>query len=208
MRCGKDVRRDMVNGKENPKVDAFLDRQTRWQPEMKRLRAIALGCGLDEEIKWGKPCYVAGGNNIVLIQGFTKYCALLFFKGALLEDPGGILQKVGPNSRIGMQARFTDVNEIDAQTPTLKACVRQAIEVERSGAEVDLEQAEPRAVPEELQQRLDQDPALRAAFDALTPGRQRGYLIYFSDAKQSKTRSSRIEKYVPRILDGLGLHDA
>lgn len=191
----------------NPKVDAFLGRQTMWRPEMQALREIALDCGLTEAIKWGKPCYTDDGSNIVLIQGFKAYCGLLFFKGALLDDPESILSDVGPNSRIGKQARFTDVGQIDAKSAALRACIEQAIEVERSGAKVDLEPANILTAPEEFQQQLDGDPALRAAFEALTPGRQREYLLHFSGAKQSTTRTARVEKYIPRILDGLGMRD-
>ncbi len=197
----------MSNGKSNPKVDAFLSRQTQWRPEMEALREIALGCGLAEEIKWGKPCYTDDGDNIVLIQGFKAYCAFLFFKGALLDDPGGILSDVGPNSRIGKQARFTDVEQIVAKTPALKKCIEQAIEVERSGAKVEVEPADDLTAPEEFQAMLDADPALRTAFEGLTPGRQREYLLYFSGAKQSKTRTARAEKFIPKILDGLGMRD-
>ena len=192
----------------NPKIVAFLARQTMWQAEMEQLRAIALGCGLTEEVKWGKPCYTDGGANIVLIQGFKAYCAFLFFKGILLDDPDGILDQVGPNSRIGRQARFTDLEQIVAKTPALEAVIRQAIEVERSGAEIDLTEEDDLAAPDEFQRKLDDDPALRAAFDELTPGRQREYLLYFSGAKQSKTRAARVDKYIPQILDGLGMRDA
>ncbi len=197
----------VTNPTTNPKVDAYLARQTQWKAESEQLRAIALGCGLTEDMKWGKPCYTDNGGNIVLIQGFKAYCALLFFNGALLDDPDGILVKVGANSRIARQARFTDVEQITARTGALQACIQQAIEAHRSGKTVDLDAEEPTAMPEEFQQRLEGDPALRAAFAGLTPGRQREYLLYFSGAKQSKTRADRVEKYVPRILDGLGMRD-
>jgi uncharacterized protein YdeI (YjbR/CyaY-like superfamily) len=174
---------------------------------MEALREIALSCGLTEEMKWGKPCYTDGGSNIVLIQGFKAYCGLLFFKGYMLDDPEGILSDVGPNSRIGKQARFTDLAQIRERSAAVKACIEQAIAVERSGAAAELEQND-LPVPEEFQQKLDEDPALRAAFEALTPGRQREYLLYFSGAKQAKTRAARVEKFIPHILDGLGMRDA
>lgn len=191
----------------NPKVDAFLGRQTAWRPEMEALREVALDCGLTEEIKWGKPCYTDDGSNIGLIQGFKAYCALLFFNGALLDDPKGTLDDVGPNSRIGKQARLTDVAEIAARSVALNACIEHAIEVERSGVKVELDEVNALTAPEEFQQKLDDDPALRAAFEALTPGRQRAYLLYFSEAKQSTTRIARVEKYIPQILEGLGMRE-
>ncbi len=174
---------------------------------MEKLRSIALRTGLAEDLKWGKPCYTLDGANVVLIQGFKAYCALLFMKGALVQDPSDLLVKVGENSRIARQARFTDVVEIVAAEPALTAAIESAIDVERSGEKVDLEATDDVVAPEEFQTVLDADPALRAAFDALTPGRQRAYLLHFNGAKQSKTRAARVEKCIPQILDGLGLND-
>lgn len=198
----------MASEQKSAKVDAFLAQQTSWRDEMEALRRIALGSGLSEEIKWGKPCYAIDGGNVVLIQGFKAYCALLFFKGVLLDDPQGILVAVGKNSRFAKQARFTSVEQIDQNATALSACIEQAIELERSGAKVEIDETTAPEVPTELQERLDDDPALREAFAALTPGRQREYLLYFSGAKQSTTRTARVEKCTPRILDGLGLRDA
>lgn len=190
----------------NPKVDKFLNRAKEWPEEMEQLRKTCLDCGLTEALKWGKPCYSFRKNNIVIIQPFKKSCALMFFKGVLLEDPEGILEKPGKNSRIARRIPFTCVREIVEMEPTLKAYIAEAIEVEKAGLEVDVEEkTEP--VPEEFQKKLDENPALKTAFEALTPGRQRGYLLYFSGAKQSKTRERRVEKYIPNILNGKGLND-
>lgn len=197
----------MTTSTPNPKVDWFFDKATQWQPELRALRDIALGTGLAEELKWGHPCYTDQGANIVLIQGFKGYCALLFPKGAALEDPDGILVKVGENTRFARQARFTDLSEIETLAPVLATYIQAAVEAERSGVEIELDEAGDAPVPVELQERLDADPALRAAFFGLTPGRQRAYLLYFNGAKQAKTRASRVEKSIPRMLDGLGLND-
>jgi uncharacterized protein YdeI (YjbR/CyaY-like superfamily) len=197
----------MTTSKPNPKVDWFFDKSTQWQPELRTLRDIALSTGLTEELKWGHPCYTDNGKNIVLIQGFKGYCAFLFNNGAVLNDPEGILVKVGENTRIARQARFTDLAEIEAAAPVLRDYIQEATEAARAGLKVDLDEADATPVPEEFQAQLDADPALRAAFDGLTPGRQRAYLFYFNGAKQSKTRASRVEKSVPRILDGLGPDD-
>jgi uncharacterized protein YdeI (YjbR/CyaY-like superfamily) len=194
-----------MSGK-NPKVDAVLRKATQWQKETEELRRIILGCGLTEELKWSKPCYAHEGGNIVVIQGFKAYCAVLFFKGALLKDPKGILIKTGKNTIVGRQIRFTDVQEIVKKEAVLKSYIRRAIEVEKSGLKVEVEKA-PVAVPIELQKKLEGNPALKTAFEALTPGRQRGYLFYFSQPKQSKTREARIEKCIPLIFDGMGLMD-
>ncbi len=191
----------------NPKVDAFIARQTQWKPEMEKLRAISLNSGLEEAVKWGKPCYTLDDANVVLIQGFKAYCALLFMKGALVEDPDHILVKVGENSRIARQARFTDVAGIEAIESSLIAAIESAIAVERSGEQVDLAATDDVVAPEEFQIAIDADPALRSAFEALTPGRQRAYLLHFNGARQSKTRTSRVDVCIPRILDGLGLND-
>ena len=191
----------------NPKVDAFLARAQKWPKEMKKLRAIALDCGLTEEIKWGKPCYSFEGKNIVVIQGFKEYCAFLFFKGYLLSDNKGILVKTGENTVVGRQARFTDVKEIAKVEPVLKAYIYEAIELERSGAKLPPKKEAPLALPEEFQQKLATMPALKKAFNALTPGRQRAYSFYFSQPKQSATRTSRVEKCLQQILHGKGLND-
>ena len=197
----------MPDSNTNPKIDAFIERQTQWKPEMEMLRNIALRTGLVEDVKWGKPCYTLDGANVVLIQGFKAYCALLFMKGALVEDPSDILVKVGENSRVARQARFTDVAGIVAAEPALTAAIERAIAVEQSGEKVDLDATDEVCAPEEFVAALDSDPALRTAFDALTPGRQRAYLLYFNGAKQAKTRATRVDKCIPQILDGLGLND-
>jgi uncharacterized protein YdeI (YjbR/CyaY-like superfamily) len=199
--------------KMNPKVDGFLRRAKKWQPEMEQLRRISLGCGLTEELKWGKPCYTfpatAGRqkSNIVLIHGFKEYCALLFFKGALLKDPKGILVQQTENVQAARQIRFTNVREIVEMEPLLKAYIHEAIEVEKAGLEVSYKKTSEFKIPGEFENQLDKTPALKAAFDALTPGRQRGYILYFSAPKQSKTRELRIEKCVQQILNGKGLND-
>jgi uncharacterized protein YdeI (YjbR/CyaY-like superfamily) len=192
--------------KMNPRVDAYISKAKKWQPETEKLRSILLSCGLGEELKWGKPCYTFQGSNIIVIQGFKAYCALLFFKGVLLKDPHGILIKTGVNTRVGRQIRFNDVREIVKRETVLKAYIHQAIEVEKAGLKVELKN-DPVPVPEELKNKLGAIPALKTAFAALTPGRQRGYIFYFSAAKQSKTRESRIEKCMPQILKGKGLND-
>jgi uncharacterized protein YdeI (YjbR/CyaY-like superfamily) len=190
----------------NPKVDAYIRSDRKWRKETEKLRAISLGCGLTEELKWGKPCYAFEESNVVLIQGFKEYCALLFCKGALLKDPKGILKRIGEHTQAARQARFTHVREIAELEPTLKAYIHEAVEAEKAGLEVPLKR-NPEPIPKELQDKLDETPSLKAAFFALTPGRQRGYILYFSAAKQSKTRESRIEKCRRRILDGKGLND-
>ncbi len=188
----------------NPKVDAYLRKAEKWQKEMEKLRRISLDCGLTEELKWGKPCYTFQQSNIVIIQGFKEFCALLFCKGALLTDPKGILKKFGWQA--ARRIPFTNVREIVEMEPILNAYIYEAIEMERAGLKVNFKKdLEP--IPEELQKKLDEIPALKAAFEALTPGRQRGYILYFSRAKQSKTRESRVEKCVPQILKGKGLND-
>src|SRR6266496_3841791 len=188
----------------NPKVDFFFSKAKKWQEEMEKLRRISLDCGLTEELKWGKPCYTFQKSNIVIIQGFEEFCALLFCKGALLNDPNGILKKFGWQA--ARRIPFTNVREIVEMEPILKAYIYEAIEVEKAGLEVNYKK-NPEPIPEELKNKLDDIPALKAAFDALTPGRQRGYILYFSGAKQSKTRESRVEKCVRQILKGKGLND-
>lgn len=191
----------------NPKVDTFLNRATKWREEFEKLRSIILGFPLTEELKWGKPCYSFQGGNVVLIHGFKQYCAILFFKGALLKDPKGILVQQTENVQAARQVRFTNVREIAQLEPALKAYISQAIEAEKAGLEVSYKRTSEFKIPTEFQSRLDKTPALKTAFTALTPGRQRGYLLYFSAAKQSKTREARIDKCTPQILKGKGLND-
>lgn len=191
----------------NPKVDAFLRRAKQWREEFELLREIILKTELTEDLKWGQPCYTLNGKNVVLMHGFKDYCALLFMKGALLKDPKGILISQTENTQATRQIRFTSANEISKLRPALKAYVKEAIAVEKVGLKVKLKPTEAFAMPDEFKAKLAKNSRLRAAFEALTPGRQRGYLLYFSDAKQAKTRESRIEKYTQQILDGLGLND-
>jgi uncharacterized protein YdeI (YjbR/CyaY-like superfamily) len=191
----------------NPKVDWFFSKDTKWQKEYEKLRSIILDCGLSEELKWGCPCYTFEKRNIVLIHGFKEYCALLFFKGALLNDPNGITIQQTKNVQAARQIRFTNIKEIVEMERTLKAYIYEAIEVEKAGLKVDLKKTTEFKIPEEFQKKLNKMPALKKAFDALTPGRQRAYIFYFSQPKQSKTRESRVEKYTPQILRGKGLDD-
>jgi uncharacterized protein YdeI (YjbR/CyaY-like superfamily) len=191
----------------NPKVDGYLRKAKKWQEEFKKLRMIILDCGLTEELKWGQPCYTFEKSNIVLIHGFKEYCALLFFKGALLNDPNGILIQQTENVQAARQIRFTNVREIVKMEPILKAYIYEAIEVEKAGLKVNYKKTADFKIPEEFQKKLDEIPALKTAFDALTPGRQRAYIFYFSAPKQSKTRESRVEKCMQQILNGKGLND-
>ena len=191
----------------NPKVDGYIRKNKRWLAELEKLRTIVLDCGLTEDVKWKSPCYMFEDSNIVLIHVFKEYCALLFFKGALLNDPIGILIQQTKNTQAARQIRFTHVDEIDELEPLLKAYIQEAIEVEKAGLEVNFKETSDFDMPEEFQKKLDENPALKTAFEALTPGRQRGYLLYFSAAKQSKTRASRVEKCIPQIFDGKGLND-
>jgi uncharacterized protein YdeI (YjbR/CyaY-like superfamily) len=197
----------MTKSAPNPKIDWYFDKAEHFRPEQRRLREIALNTGLTEELKWGHPCYTDDGKNIVLIQGFTGYSAFLFPNGAVLKDPEGILVKIGENTRIARQARFASVEEIEQLAPVLTNYIQEAVEAARAGLTVALEDAGETPIPIEFQTALDSDAALRSAYEALTPGRQRAYLIYFNGAKQSKTRESRVEKSIPRILDGLGMND-
>jgi uncharacterized protein YdeI (YjbR/CyaY-like superfamily) len=197
----------MAKSKENPKVDWFFGKAGRWQEETEKLRTIVLETGLTEELKWGCPCYAHNGSNIVLIHVFKEYCALLFFKGALLKDSKGILVQQTENVQSARQLRFTDVKEIVSMKATIKAYVFEAIELEKAGLKVNFKTTKQFTVPEEFQTKLDKMPRLKNAFDALTPGRQKGYLLYFSSAKQSKTREERVKKYVKQILAGKGLDD-
>jgi uncharacterized protein YdeI (YjbR/CyaY-like superfamily) len=196
-----------TKAKPNPKVDFYFNKPQQWQEEIKKLRRIVLDCGLSEELKWGCPCYTLQDNNIVLIHTFKEYCALLFVKGALLKDVEGILVQQTKNVQSSRQVRFTDVKEIKKREPGLKAYIKQAIDVEQAGLKVHLKKTKDFPVAEEFQNKLDDNPHLKTAFDALTPGRQRAYLLYFSAPRQSKTRESRIEKCTPQILNGKGLND-
>jgi uncharacterized protein YdeI (YjbR/CyaY-like superfamily) len=191
----------------NPKVDGYLRKAKKWQEEMEKLRKIILDCGLTEELKWGHPCYTFQKSNIVLIHGFKEYCALLFFKGALLKHANGILIQQTENVQAGRQIRFTNVRGIVEMEAILKAYIHAAIEVEKAGLKVNFKKTTEFIIPEEFQKKLDEIPALKAAFNALTPGRQRGYILYFSAPKQSKTRESRVEKCMQQILNGKGLND-
>jgi uncharacterized protein YdeI (YjbR/CyaY-like superfamily) len=193
--------------KMNPKVDFFFSKATKWQKEIKKLRTIVLDCGLTEELKWGCPCYTFKKSNIVLIHTFKEYCALLFFKGALLHDVRGILVQQTKNVQAARQIRFNNVRDIVEMETILKAYIDQAIEVEQAGLKVNYKKTSDFTIPDEFQNKLDKFPRLKTAFDALTPGRQRAYIFYFSQPKQSKTRESRVEKYMPQILKRKGLDD-
>jgi uncharacterized protein YdeI (YjbR/CyaY-like superfamily) len=191
----------------NPKVDWFFDKDTKWKKEYEQLRTIVLDCGLIEELKWGCPCYRFENSNIVLIHGFKEYCALLFFKGALLNDVNSILIQQTENVQSARQIRFTNLKEIVKMEKILKAYIYEAIEVERAGLKVKLKKTSEYKIPEEFQNKLDKNKALKKAFEALTPGRQRAYIFYFSQPKLSKTREARVEKYMQQILDGKGMDD-
>ena len=191
----------------NPKVDWFFEKESQWQESYALLRTICLSTGLTEELKWGQPCYTLGKSNIVLIHGFKEYCALLVFKGALLRDQHGILIQQTENVQSQRQLRFTSAAEISDQAAIIKAYIKEAIEVDKAGLKVELKKTSDFKVPGEFQYKLDHIPELKAAFEALTPGRQRGYLYYFSQAKLSKTRAERVEKFIPKILGGKGLED-
>jgi uncharacterized protein YdeI (YjbR/CyaY-like superfamily) len=191
----------------NPKVDFFFNKAKKWQKEFKKLRAIILDCQLTEELKWGVPCYTFQKSNIVLIHGFKEYCAILFVKGALLKDDKGVLIQQTENVQAARQIRFTDVSEIVEMEPILKAYIQEAIQVEIAGLKVNLKKPSEFTMPDELISKLEEVPGLQDAFDALTPGRQRAYILYFSQPKQSKTREARIEKCTPQILKGKGLND-
>jgi uncharacterized protein YdeI (YjbR/CyaY-like superfamily) len=191
----------------NPKVDAHIRKAAKWQEEIEKLRAIILDCGLTEELKWNIPCYTLRGKNVVGVQGLKEHCALAFFKGALLADPRKILVKPGENSQVGRWIKFTHVREIVKLESILKTYIGEAIEVEEAGLKVRLKTIEEHKIPDELQNKFDALPAFKTAFRALTPGRQRAYILYFSAARQSNTRVSRIQKYMPQILEGKGLND-
>ncbi len=193
--------------KKNPLIDAFLDRASTWQKEMQKLRAIVLGCQLDEKLKWGVPCYTFEDSNIVLIHAFKEYCALLFIKGALLKDEHAILVRQTANVQAGRQVRFTSVQQVTSMKAQLQAYIAEAIELEKAGCKVAFKDVEEFDIPEEFQHKLTENPALQQAFDALTPGRRKAYLLHFSAPKQAKTRESRIERCMPQIFDGKGLND-
>ncbi len=196
----------MGEGKRNPKLDAYFDKLKQWKEEFQLLREIVLDCGLVEDFKWMHPCYTYEGKNIVLIHGFKNYCALLFHKGALLKDPQGILVQQTKNVQLARQIRFTGVEQIQKLRPVLKSYIEEAIEVETSGLKWEPpKKAEP--IPEELKKKFEEVPGLKAAFEKLTPGRQRAYLLHFSSAKKPETRLNRIEKYIPHILSGKGMND-
>jgi uncharacterized protein YdeI (YjbR/CyaY-like superfamily) len=191
----------------NPKVDFYFNKAQKWQKELEKLRTIIIDCQLTEELKWGVPCYSFQESNIVLIHVFKEYCALLFIKGALLHDANGILIQQTKNVQAGRQIRFTNVREIVEMEAILKAYINEAIEVEKAGLKVNFKKTTEFIIPEEFQNKLNEIPALKTAFDALTPGRQRAYILYFSEPKQSKTRESRVEKCIQQILNGKGLND-
>lgn len=191
----------------NPGVNWFFDKKTKWQQAYLELRDIVLSTGLTEELKWGCPCYTLDKSNVVLIHGFKDYCALLFMKGALLKDPKKILIQQTANVQSARQIRFTSTEEIIKQKALIKSYVKEAVAVEKSGAKVELKKTAEYKMPDEFKAALDEMKDLKTAFYKLTPGRQRGYLLYFSSAKQAKTRNERVEKYIPKILDGKGLDD-
>lgn len=191
----------------NPKVDFYFNKAEKWQEEIEQLRSIALDCGLTEELKWGSPCYTYRESNIVLIHVFKEYCAFLFFKGALLTDMHKILIQQSENVQAARQIRFTHVDEVTAQRAILKTYIYEAIEIEKAGLKVSLKKTEDFTVADEFQSKLNAIPALKAAFEALTPGRQKAYLLHFSQPKQSSTREARVEKWMPQILNGKGLND-
>lgn len=191
----------------NPKVDWFFNKDTHWKEEYAKLRTIVLSCGLTEELKWGQPCYTLEGSNVVLIHGFKEYCALLFHKGALLKDPKKILIQQTENVQSARQIRFKHVDQIMDMEPVLKSYIKEAVKVEKAGLKVEMKKTSEFKMPVEFANALKAKPALKKAFEALTPGRQRGYLLYFASAKLVKTREERIKKYAPEILKGKGLED-
>lgn len=191
----------------NPKVDWYFEKNKKWQVEIETMRAIALGCGLNEELKWGVPCYTIDESNIVLIHVFKDYCAFLFFKGVLLKDPKGILVQQTQNVQAARQIRFTNVKDIMKMKATLKTYIQEAIKVEKAGLKVPMKKTKEFDMPDEFKSKLEENATLKKAFFALTPGRQRGYLLHFSSAKQSATREARVKKYMPQILKGKGLDD-
>lgn len=191
----------------NPKVDAFLSKAKKWQEETTMLRSILLDCGLTEDLKWGKPCYMFQNTNLISIIGFKEYCSIMFFKGSLLKDSHGLLIKAGEHTQAMRQIRFTETREIKEKEKILRAYIQEAIEAEKAGMKVTFKKKDDAIIVEEFQMKLDENPTLKTAFEALTPGRQRAYLIHFSEPKQSKTRAARVEKCLQQILDGKGLND-
>jgi uncharacterized protein YdeI (YjbR/CyaY-like superfamily) len=191
-----------------PKVDGYIRKSKEWQEELRALRQIILDCDLTEDVKWRTPCYTVDGGNVLFIGRFKEGCVLSFIKGALLKDPKGILLKPGENTQSGRVIKFTSTQQIADLEPTLKAYIREAVAAEKAGLKVQFKKTEDFDFPEEFQAKLDELPAFKAAFDALTPGRQRGYLLHFSSAKQSKTRTARVEKWLPHIMNGKGMDDA
>jgi uncharacterized protein YdeI (YjbR/CyaY-like superfamily) len=196
-----------IKQKMNPRVTSAHSKEKRWSAEYAALRQLCLAAGLNEEMKWGQACYDLDGSNVVLIHGFKDHCALLFIKGALLKDPEGILIQQTRNVQAARQIRFASLADINKRKAAVKAYIEEAIALEKSGAKVNMKSVAQFDVPEEFQKRLDDDPELAEAFHSLTPGRQKGYLLYFGGAKQSATRTARVEKHAPRILKGLGLDD-
>lgn len=197
----------MAKAIKNPTVDKFISMASQWKEEYEKLREIVLESGLTEDFKWMHPCYTLEDKNVLIIHGFKDYCALLFHKGVLLKDPHGILIQQTENVQAARQLRFASLQEINDMELTIRAYIYEAIEIEKSGQEVVMKKATEFPVAEEFQEKLDENPALKAAFEALTPGRQRGYLLHFSQPKQSKTRTARVEKYMPHILNGKGIDD-
>ncbi|MBS1624780.1 MAG: YdeI/OmpD-associated family protein [Bacteroidetes bacterium] len=196
-----------MKSKQNHSAGFFFEKESQWQDAYRKLRTIILDCGLDEELKWGKPCYTWQGANVVLMHGFKEYCALLFLKGALLKDDAHILIQQTENVQSARQIRFTDSKEITKLKATIKAYIYEAIEIEKAGLKVDMKKSTTLVYPEEFQRLLDKSAKLRKAFESLTPGRQRGYHLFFTGAKQAKTREARVEKSIPLILAGKGLED-
>ncbi|MFB9278346.1 YdeI/OmpD-associated family protein [Cohnella cellulosilytica] len=196
-----------MKGERNAKIDPYFNKLKKWKEEFEKLREIVLDCGLTEEFKWMHPCYTLDDKNIVLIHGFKDYCALLFHKGALLKDPHGILVQQTENVQSARQIRFTSVRQIDEMQLILKTYIDEAVEVEKAGLQISYKAHKEYVIPEELENKFTEIPDLKAAFEALTPGRQRGYILHFSSAKQAKTRESRIEKYIGHILNGKGMDD-
>ena len=197
----------MTKSTMNPKVDFYFNKNKKWEEELEHLRPIVLDCGLSEELKWGVPCYALEKKNIVLIHVFKEYCALLFFKGALLKDPKGILIQQTENVQAARQIRFTNAKEIIKLKAIIKAYIHEAITVEKAGLKVNLKKTKEFTMPQEFKVKLEEIPELNTAFHALTPGRQRGYLLYFSSAKQATTREARVKKYIKPILNGKGIDD-
>ncbi len=191
----------------NPKVDAFIGRAKKWQEELGLLRSTVLDCGLAEDFKWGHPCYTIENKNVLVIQGFKEYCALMFFKGALLKDSRQVLIKTGENTQAGRQLRFTDISQIVKLEKTIKSYVKEAAAIEKAGLKVETKKISEYTIPDELKIQFDKNPKLKTSFESLTPGRQRMYLIFFSSAKQSQTREARVAKFIPKILKGKGMDD-